>query len=175
MFQHKIFCSKMDVKSQQIQHVSSTNQEGMLFPSRKIIFKVCQFPKFDFIHCCQNIVIFRKTFPFRLRLPKFAERHNIFFLSESTWMEQMISIKAFISLVCCDFSDGIVCLFGSAKEENIFTTSAGNLQLNYRRLIWYCKSAFQLGNAYSILGTGICWESPNLNYFDIKWSENFNI
>ena len=26
-----------------------------------------------------------------------------------------------------------------------------------------------------LLGTGICWKSPNINHFDIKWSENCNI
>ena len=26
-----------------------------------------------------------------------------------------------------------------------------------------------------LLGTGICWKSPNLNHFDIKQSKNFNI
>ena len=33
--------------------------------------------------------------------------------------------------------------------------------------------SYSLGKAYSVLGTRICWKSPNLNHFDIKWSENF--
>ena len=48
--------------------------------------------------------------------------------------------------------------------------SAGTLHLNIQRLIGH-----SLGMAYSVLSTQICWKSQNLNNFEIKWSENFNI
>ena len=34
---------------------------------------------------------------------------------------------------------------------------------------------YWLSNAYSVLGTRICWQSPNQNHFDIEWIEHFNI
>ena len=54
--------------------------------------------------------------------------------------------------------------------QGVLSSSAGTLPLNIQRLIGY-----SLGHVYSVLGTQICWKSPNLNYFEIKWSENFNI
>ena len=36
-------------------------------------------------------------------------------------------------------------------------------------------NSYSLDKAYSVLGTWICWKSPNLTHFDIKWNNNFNI
>ena len=54
--------------------------------------------------------------------------------------------------------------------QGILSSSAGTLRLNIQKLIGH-----SLGKAYLVLGTQICWKRPNLNHFEIKWSENFNI
>ena len=54
--------------------------------------------------------------------------------------------------------------------QGVLSSSAGTLHYDIQRLIGH-----SLGKAYSVLSTQICWKSPNLNYFEIKWSENFNI
>ena len=37
----------------------------------------------------------------------------------------------------------------------------------------FTKIGYSLGKDRCSLGTGICWKSPNPNYFDIKQSKNF--
>ena len=34
---------------------------------------------------------------------------------------------------------------------------------------------FSLGKARYSLGARICWKSPNINHFDVKYSDHFNI
>ena len=36
-------------------------------------------------------------------------------------------------------------------------------------------NGYSLGKAYSVLSTWICWKSPNLNQFDIKWNNNITL